>query len=301
MGLVDHLEKLHAFKIIAETGKLREAALRLHLTQPSLTRLIQTLEESLGQQLFYRSRQGMVLTAAGHLLLTFTESTLKNLEDLEEKLKYPTDDLAGLLKIGSYESLADYFWPDFIASMRKTNPELKLAITTHGAERFQKSLDENLLDLIVDSEPRLFGDFTSWVLYQDRFNFYGKKKDFPIDISTEVARNLTLVYCPKAFDSSNKGILHHLEENGFFFRDKIELDSFTSVATFAKKGLGVAVLPQKLAATYLDSKQLSLISLEKFSNKGFGSHNICATVRSSSGNDQRIYFVIKMLKGWFKA
>ncbi len=300
MSLAQHLEKLTAFRIVAETGKLREAAGRLNLTQPSLTRLIQTLEDSTGQKLFHRSRQGVELTAAGNSLFEFSKFIQKNLEDFEERLKNPEKILSGLIKIGSYESLAEYFWPDFVAHLKKECPEIKLSITTHSPARYQKAIEEGLLDLLVDAEPRLFGEVTSWVLYDDRFNFYGRKASIPPEVTTEEARNLTLIYCPQACDENNKSILRHLEENGYFFREKIELDSFTSVATFGEKGLGVAVLPQRLASSYVSSKRISHISLKGFPMTGFGRHSICATTRSVLAEDKRIRLVIKMLKAWFK-
>jgi DNA-binding transcriptional LysR family regulator len=301
MNLASHLEKLVAFKVVAETGTLREAGVRLHLTQPSLTRLIQTLEDSSGQKLFYRSRTGMELTEAGRLLLEFSAGVLKNLEDLEEKLRTPGKDLSGLLKVGSYETLAEYFWPDFIASMRKSHPELKLTISTHAPQGHQNLLENGLLDILVDAEPRLVGDFMSWKLYEDRFNFYGKNKHVPAELTPDKVRDLTLIYCPGAFDQDNKSILRHLEERGYFFREKIELDSFTAVANFTDKGLGLGVLPQRLAANHLASKRLMSISLKDFSSKGFGTHSICATVRSVSANDKRIVQTVKMLRDWFKA
>lgn len=124
MSLVEHLDKLKAFVVIAETGTLREASLRLHLTQPSLTRLIQTLESATGKTLLHRSRQGVSLTEAGQVILDFAKSTIKNLEDTEERLKSPSSHLAGLVRIGSYASLAEYFWPEFISTARKRHPEL---------------------------------------------------------------------------------------------------------------------------------------------------------------------------------
>lgn len=79
MALADHLDKLKAFKVIIESGSMREAAAKLHVTQPSLSRLIQTLEETCGTKLLYRGRSGVLPTTAGKLLLAFADSTLKSL------------------------------------------------------------------------------------------------------------------------------------------------------------------------------------------------------------------------------
>lgn len=300
MELSQHLDKLKAFKLVAEVGKLHDAALRLHVTQPSLTRLIQTLEYASGQKLFHRSRQGVVLTEAGKLLLIFSSVVLKNLEDLEEKIKNPKVEVSGLLRIGSYESLAEYFWPEFVRATRKLYPELKLAIRTSGAFQHQKVLENAELDMLVDAEPRIVGDFTSWVLYEDKFNFYGQNGALEQELNTEAASSLPLIYCPTAFDQDNKSILQHLEVKGYLFKEKIELDSFTAVATFTKTGLGLGILPQRLASASVKSKLLCGIAMKGFSPKGFGTHNICATVRSSSVDDKRIRLLVKLLREWFK-
>lgn len=271
-----------------------------NLTQPSLTRLIQTLEEASGEKLFHRSRQGVVLTEAGKLLYEFTILTLKGLEDLEERLKNPTAEFSGLIQVGSYESLAEYLWPDFLPFLKKKYPELKVSIKTNSRISHQDALASGQLDLLVDAEPRTVGDFTSWVLYEDRFNFYGKKDSVPLELSPDKTNSLSLIYCPNAFDSENKRILQHLEESGYHFKEKIELDSFPAVATFTKNGIGVGVLPQRLAESHLSSRHFSPVSLKGFSQKGFGVHSICATIRSASANDKRIRLLVKLLKERFK-
>ncbi len=298
--LSDHLDKLKVFKTVAEVGKLREASVRLNLTQPSLTRLIQTLESASGKTLFHRSRQGVVLTDSGKVLYDFASSVLKNLEDTEERLKNPTLEMSGQIRIGSYESLAEYFWPEFVLSTKKLYPELKLSIRTNGPSLNQSALESGQLDILVDAEPRLLGNFTSWTLYKDKFNFYAKKGSLPAELYPENITNIPLIYCPLAFDENNKSILTYLQEAGYQFKETIELDSFTTSSTFGKNGIGLCVLPQRLAEEAIKSKKLVKISMEGFSPKGFGTHSICATVRSSSDDDRRLRSLVKLLKEWFK-
>jgi DNA-binding transcriptional LysR family regulator len=298
--LSDHLDKLRSFKTIAEIGKIREASVRLNLTQPSLTRLIQTLELACGKTLFHRSRQGVTLTESGKILYDFSSSLLKELEDIEEKLKNPTMEMSGQIRIGSYESLAEYFWPEFVLSIRSLYPELKLSLKTNSAVTHQNALESGQLDMLVDAEPRLLGNFTSWTLYKDKFNFYGKKGSVFQELNPETAKNLSLIYCPSAVDENNKSILMHLDEAGYQFKERIELDSFTTSCTFGKNGIGLCVLPQRLAEEALKSKKLVHINMTGFSPKGFGTHSICATIRSSSEDDKRLRLIIKLLREWFK-
>lgn len=297
MGLTDHLDKLHAFKVILESGTMRKASQTLHLTQPSLTRLVQTLEDAAGTRLMSRGRHGVIPTEAGKLLLQYSDSVLNGLWNLEEQIKNPSNPLAGHLRVGAYASLAEYLWPDFIPMFKKEAPALRLSIRTSETVNHQKALEQGKIDVLVDAESRIAGDLISWSLYEDRFNFYSAK---PGAWDPDTIGSLPLIYSPAAFDRENKGIVQHLEEAGYFFKETIELDSFTSVMAFARKGLGLAVLPRRLAENPVSAGHLKVASLKHFAGKGFGAHTFTATVLENRKDDTKIRFFIKSLKAWFK-
>lgn len=201
MNLRDHLDKLHAFKMIVEAGTLKKASQTLHLTQPSLTRLVQTLEEATGTRLLSRGRNGVVPTEAGTLLLQYADSVLKGLSDLEEQLKHPTNPLAGHLRIGAYTSLAEYLWPEFLPAFKKEAPELRLSIRTSESVSHKDALEQGKIDVLVDAESRIFGELSSWSLYEDRFNFFATKS---ASWTPETIGSLPLIFSPQAFDKDNK-------------------------------------------------------------------------------------------------
>ena len=77
MKLNEHLDKLYAFQVIIKAGTLSQAAEELHLTQPALTRLIQTLEQASGVRLVSTGRNGVKATSAGKLLFRYSLDILK--------------------------------------------------------------------------------------------------------------------------------------------------------------------------------------------------------------------------------
>jgi DNA-binding transcriptional LysR family regulator len=64
------LRHLRYFVAVAQELNVRQAATRLHLSQPPLSRQIHDLEEEVGTNLFVRSQSGMHLTEAGRTFLT---------------------------------------------------------------------------------------------------------------------------------------------------------------------------------------------------------------------------------------
>jgi Bacterial regulatory helix-turn-helix protein, lysR family len=70
------LRHLRYFVAVAEELNVRQAATRLHLSQPPLSRQIHDLEEEVGTKLFVRSQSGMRLTEAGRTFLKEARSIL---------------------------------------------------------------------------------------------------------------------------------------------------------------------------------------------------------------------------------
>ncbi|HWU43628.1 MAG TPA: substrate-binding domain-containing protein, partial [Bdellovibrio sp.] len=205
----------------------------------------------------------------------------------------------GHLRIGAYASLAEYLWPDFIPELKKIAPGLRISIYTSDPDKHLRSLENENIDMIVDAEPRISDKLISWSLYSDRFNFFSRAHMDHVQ-TFETLKSLPLIYSPNAYDSDGKKINQHLEEKGFFFREHIELDSFMAVLAFAKKGIGLAVLPNRLAEASLEDRKIHSVNLQGFSSKGFGSHEFAATILDSRKDDPRLRFLIQFLKKWFK-
>ncbi|MFM4711522.1 LysR family transcriptional regulator [Aeromonas veronii] len=94
------LRQLQAFVTLADTANYREAASRLFITQPALTKQIQGLELALGCTLFKRGRHGAELTALGAQLLTQASALVKHGREFERHALAVASGVAGRLKIG---------------------------------------------------------------------------------------------------------------------------------------------------------------------------------------------------------
>src|SRR5262249_50278516 len=79
------LRRLRYFVEVADQLSFVRAALRLHITQPALSRQIANLEASLGVTLFERSRTGTSLSREGALLLERARALLGSASDFERE------------------------------------------------------------------------------------------------------------------------------------------------------------------------------------------------------------------------
>src|SRR6202022_536663 len=116
---------LHAFLVVAEAGKISEAARRLHLSQPAVTAQIRRLEAELDTPLFIRSVHGVALTTRGAHL---RERIQHVFAALEQTLKEPARSrkLTGVLKFAASTTSAAHFVPDLFVRFRHSHPEVGL-------------------------------------------------------------------------------------------------------------------------------------------------------------------------------
>ena len=108
------LRQLQAFVMLAESANYREAASRLFVTQPALTKQIQGLEQALGSTLFNRGRHGAELTAIGLQLLPQARALVDHGKGFERHALALASGAAGRLNIGfglSSFALAPPWWP----------------------------------------------------------------------------------------------------------------------------------------------------------------------------------------------
>lgn len=74
------LAQLRYFVVVAEEEHIGRAALRLHVSQPPLTRQIRSLEDELGTPLFERTPRGMKLLPTGRVFLRHARRVLEEVE-----------------------------------------------------------------------------------------------------------------------------------------------------------------------------------------------------------------------------
>ena len=147
------LRVLNYFLTVAREGGLTGASEVLHVTQPTMSRQIQELEEELGQKLFIRTTRSMVLTPEGMLLRKRAEEILEMAERTKSEFSAMGSTVAGDVLIGSGETFALKQLTDLMAQIREEYPGIHFQIYSGNAEEVAERLENGLLDFGVFVEP----------------------------------------------------------------------------------------------------------------------------------------------------
>lgn len=145
---------LRYFLTVARIGNITEAAQKLHITQPTLSRQLQKLEQDLNQTLLDRSQKGhLVLTDAGILLARKAEILLQLWTDTVDEVQNSNEKISGKLKIGIVESKCSILVEKTIRAMQKRFPRFQFDFYSAYSDDLKSALDMMRIDCAILLEP----------------------------------------------------------------------------------------------------------------------------------------------------
>src|SRR5260370_2547128 len=123
-----NLAHLKNFVAIADAGTMALAAKQLHVSQPTLSRQIRELEQSLGVRLFDRIGRRIVLAADGREMLARSRRLLAEAESLRERAAALGGGTGGVLRVGATPQFIEAGMPQVLASYGHPPPHVEVTI-----------------------------------------------------------------------------------------------------------------------------------------------------------------------------
>jgi DNA-binding transcriptional LysR family regulator len=143
--MIMNIHDLEAFIAVVETGSIGGASLRLHLTQPGVTRRVQSLEQSLGIPLLDRRSKPPRLTTAGRAAYDQARRVLHAVQEMATALE-PDGEPIGDLRVGVSAGLGDLALAEPVDRLRAAYPRLHLRATVGWSEALIQSVRSGTLD-----------------------------------------------------------------------------------------------------------------------------------------------------------
>src|SRR5690242_13729574 len=123
------LHKLRIFATVARLSSFTRAADALHMTQPTVSQQLATLEASLGAPLIERDTRNLRLTPAGQALLPYAEKLQALTGEAVEAARAAAGLADRTLRLGAGSTLATYLLPGLLRDYRLQFPEQIFRIT----------------------------------------------------------------------------------------------------------------------------------------------------------------------------
>lgn len=139
------IEDIEAFVAVVHAQSISAAAALLQLTQPSITRRVQNLEEGLGVELLDRHTKPPRPNAMGREVYGQCRAVLREVDALRELAAHDTR-ASGGLRLGVTQGLGDLLLPGGLALLRAQWPALTLQISTGWGSQLLQRIDQGELD-----------------------------------------------------------------------------------------------------------------------------------------------------------
>ncbi len=240
------IRHLKLFIEVYKTMNITKAAENLNMTQPTVTRAIQELEDHYDVKLFDRINRRLSATDAGNSFYSYATKTIESFDYMEKSMSEWHH--REIITIAATMSLGSIFIPQLIRTFKKNNPDTQIRILINNYEHIRALLHENRVDLAL-----LDGYAQKGAIHYEAFS----------------QDKLVLLLSPHDIRCEKKSIkIEELQNDGFLLREKgsvgrnyvdvlfyshgfpidpvMESTSIHAIVNAVHAGLGVSILPQEM-------------------------------------------------------
>jgi DNA-binding transcriptional LysR family regulator len=243
------LEQLEAFVAVAERKTFTEAARQLGVSQPTLSRQIQALEQETAVRLLVRTPRGVVLTDPGARFLRRAREAVDALRQGTSELHELAQTPRGPVAIGALPTVGAYVLPAPIEAFLESSPDVHLRLAEALADQLEERVAAGELDFAVTTLPLQRIDLTAQKLWSEPFllavprghRLSAARKAVPL--SAVVGDPLVIV----TGSTANAALWAACEARGQKPRIGIEVDHPQSQRRMVERGVGVALMPAIMA------------------------------------------------------
>lgn len=274
MSAFEDLSLLRAFVRVVEAGSITAAARTLRLTQPTLSRQLQTLEERSGTQLLFRDTHRQKLTPAGHQMLADARLLLAMAEEAGQRLKGDQVAVRGHIRLFSTIDFGQTVVSRMIASFIQSNAgvTVELAYSNRPLQMIEEGCDLGVIagDITDDTVvARSLGPIRRYLVGAPELVRSRGAVRRPSDLQDWPWLNLA----GTQFEGGNKVHLLHRRspEVELQIAPLMMAEGVTSLREAVRMQLGIAVLPEWLITEDLVSGRLVRV-LPEWSARNLPAH-----------------------------
>jgi LysR family transcriptional regulator, benzoate and cis,cis-muconate-responsive activator of ben and cat genes len=249
------LRHLRYFVAAAESENVSRAALKLHVSQPALSRQIRDLEEEIGFPLFKRSAKSVSLTEAGREFLTGSRAVLQRAEEAVSTARAIALDGRGEIHVGYAPSPTVRILPPTLRAFQEQLPHVRVKLHDLSTEEMLTGVREGKLQIafIVQPSRAMLRGLRFETLACDPMclavppnHAFARLRSVTV---TQAANEPLVAYGRKDYPEYHEYLAALFASVKVKPRIVEEHDSAASLMAAIEAGSGVAVVPQTMACS----------------------------------------------------
>jgi DNA-binding transcriptional LysR family regulator len=216
----------------------------LGLTQPTLSQSLKKLEDTIGETLLIRSKNGVELTIAGKEFLKHARHLLNYWEDIKTKTQKSSNEVRGNVKLGCHPSVGLYTLDRFLPQLIQKYPHLEFSLTHDLSRKICNQVVHFELDLGLVINPIEHPDLVMKKIITDEVRMWHLHDKVPY----------VLICHPDLLQTQD--ILKKLKSKKQVFSRQITSSSLEIITNLTLQGAGYGIIPQRVVSIFDVHKKL---------------------------------------------
>jgi LysR family transcriptional regulator, low CO2-responsive transcriptional regulator len=263
------IRDLQVFLTVSRHLNFTRAGEELHLSQPSVSVRISSLQRELGAKLFEQIGKRIVLTETGRVLVPYATKVIAALDDAYHAIGELQGLQRGLLTIGASTTPGMYVLPKVIAEFKRLHPRIEVRLRIRDTHQIENAVAANEFDFgfvgghlaANDVEVLPWRTDTIILIVPPKHPLTRRKSVKPKDLEKE---SFVLRETGSATQAT---IASHLEKKGIQLNSIGELENPESVKRAVESGLGIAFISGLAVETELKNRSLIAVRVSDLNIK----------------------------------
>lgn len=262
-------ELYKTFDVVVNSSTITDAAKKLNISQPAVTKSIKNLEWQLNGTLFIRSKNGIKLTENGKKFYNYIKPALVQIAEAEKLFNNISKIDVGELRIGTSNTILKYYLMRHLKTYFLNFPKINISIEESYTPNLINMVKNGNIDIAIiyanENDSKLDGlrvyklkKLHYCLIGNSKYKKYHNKK-----ISFNEIKNESLIL--NTINPIQTSLINNKSSNFLKYNAHINLASHSLVYEFVKEGFGLGIVIKEFIEENLNAKDLYEINLlEKF-------------------------------------
>ncbi|MGB4504918.1 MAG: selenium metabolism-associated LysR family transcriptional regulator [Syntrophaceticus sp.] len=263
-----NLTWLQTFILIVEKKSLTKAARALHLTQPAVSKQLNSLERFYGTPLLNRTSRHMEVTEAGKIVYEYSQQILAKINESLADVQALEKDLHGNLVLGASTIPGEYILPAALGRFQTLHPQVKVKLeiadsTEIGQMILDGKIEAGMIGITLENpvlrQEYLFKD--ELVVIAPRQHPLTKKKSITLEDFVEEP-----LIVREAGSGTRLAIENKLIEKGIApdkLKIRLELGSTEAVINAVAAGLGISLVSRFAVKSRANAGEIAVLNVRE--------------------------------------